>query len=165
MHEKGAKADAGKTNTTMVTRSMAAALWSVCQVGTYGGVKYTRDGWREVEDAETRYREAQERHQAKIDGGEVIDPDTGYPHASHLAWNAVARCQLVCEELGIKAGDPLSAQTLALMAERTSAKSPAVEPAPPPRPAQPETLSWSQSVNAAPCKGCPSCSARQSITP
>jgi hypothetical protein len=34
------------------------------------------------------------RHELAIARGELIDPETGYPHLAHIAWNALARLEL-----------------------------------------------------------------------
>lgn len=70
------------------------ALSAVSEVSAAGARKYTWDGWRSVDDAATRYADAQMRHELAIARGELIDPETGYPHLAHIAWNALARLEL-----------------------------------------------------------------------
>jgi hypothetical protein len=92
LHEPGAKGDAGKNRLGLVLGDFADALWMVGQVGTYGAGKYSDHGWRSVPDGIERYTDAMLRHWVK-EQTSIVDPDTGLPHAAHLAWNALARLQ------------------------------------------------------------------------
>lgn len=94
-HAPGAKLDAGKIRAALVLRGFARALISVCEVGTYGAVKYTDNGWMEVPNGQDRYDDAGMRHWLFEAAGEVVDKDTLLRHASHEAWNALARLDLM----------------------------------------------------------------------
>lgn len=93
-NEPGAKLDAGKNRLGLVLFGFARALQEVGRVGTYGATKYTDNGWIEVQDGERRYTDAMLRHLLREATGEEHDPDTGLLHASHAAWNALARLEL-----------------------------------------------------------------------
>lgn len=93
-HAPGAKLDAGKSMMSLVVMDMNLALAQVAAVATYGARKYTRGGWLHVEDGQERYTDAMLRHLLK-EPDELCDPDTGIEHAAHVAWNALARLQLL----------------------------------------------------------------------
>lgn len=97
-HTGGAKLDHGKIRPTLVFTSFARALWQVCEVGTYGANKYTDDGWIDVDNAYTRYTDAQLRHFLKQAIGEDCDKDSRLLHLSHEAWNALCRLELYLRE-------------------------------------------------------------------
>jgi len=94
-HEPGAKLDAGKPRPALVLGGFARALSAVTEVGTYGARKYTDNGWRTVPDGIERYSEAMLRHWLSEVKGEQYDLDTKLLHAAHLAWNALARLELM----------------------------------------------------------------------
>ena len=78
--------------------NFARALIEVSEVGTYGAKKYTSHGWLTVPDGIERYDEAMMRHWLKEKAGESCDVDTGLLHQTHLAWNALARLDLMLRE-------------------------------------------------------------------
>lgn len=96
-HEPGSKLDAGKRRPALVLGGFANALDAVTAVGTYGAKKYTDNGWRTVPNGIERYTEAMLRHWLKEVKGELHDPETELLHAAHLAWNALARLELMAE--------------------------------------------------------------------
>lgn len=98
-NEPGAKLDAGKNRVGLVLGGFARALHAVSAVGTYGAAKYTDNGWIDVPDGERRYTDAMLRHLLREQVGEDLDPDTGLHHAAHVAWNALARLDLMIREL------------------------------------------------------------------
>lgn len=58
---------------------------------TLGAAKYEAENWRKATRADVpRYRDALERHLIARDKGEFIDPDTGLPHTTAIAFNAMA---------------------------------------------------------------------------
>ena len=98
LNEPGAKGDAGKLLPALVLGDFARALIQVSEVGTYGAKKYTAHGWLTVPNGIERYEEAMMRHWLKEKAGEDTDPDTGLLHQAHLAWNALARLDLMLRE-------------------------------------------------------------------
>lgn len=88
------KYDSGKIRPSLVLLSMSRALQSVSEVATFGADKYTDDGWCQVPDGVKRYTDAMLRHMLAEASGEVNDPESGLPHAAHIAWNALARLDL-----------------------------------------------------------------------
>ena len=97
-HEPGAKLDAGKPAAGVIG-DFGLALLSVAEVGTHGIVKYSRGGWQHVDNGTERYTDAMWRHLLK-ERGEPLDKDTGLKHAAHLAWNALARLELMLRDEG-----------------------------------------------------------------
>lgn len=100
----GAKLDAGKNRLGMVLGGFSDALWDVGLVGTFGADKYSEHGWLYVPDAYDRYTNAMLRHWLDEARGELLDPQTRLLHAAHLAWNALARLQLLKNETGGRDG-------------------------------------------------------------
>lgn len=96
-HETGAKLDAGKNRLGLVLMAFAPALIEVGRVGTYGAAKYTDNGWKDVPSGIDRYTDAMLRHLMAEGVGQEHDPDTEMLHASHAAWNALARLSLILE--------------------------------------------------------------------
>ncbi len=95
-HEPGAKLDAGKT-LAGVLADFSGALTAVAEVGTMGAEKYTRGGWQHVDNGVQRYTDAMWRHllqEQKIS----YDGESGLRHAAHMAWNALARLELIIRE-------------------------------------------------------------------
>lgn len=95
-HDPGSKLDAGKPDASLLLM-FGHALVEVSRVGTFGAAKYTRGGWQSVEDGKNRYTAALLRHMCK-EHYELDDPDSGLLHASHAAWNALARLELILRE-------------------------------------------------------------------
>lgn len=74
------------------------ALQAVAAISGYGFGKYKSwGGWRLVEDGIRRYQDAKARH--VLEGSEnQYDAESGYLHAAHEAWNALAVLQLMLEQ-------------------------------------------------------------------
>jgi len=95
-HIAGAKLDAGKPDASMLLM-FGRALLEVAKVGTVGAAKYSRGGWQFVPDGIRRYTAALLRHLFK-EHYEKIDADTELLHAAQVAWNALARLELLLRE-------------------------------------------------------------------
>ena len=97
-HESGAKLDAGKNRLGLVLSSFSRALNGIGEVGTYGANKYTDNGWVNVDNGVERYTDAMLRHfiAESIEG--PVDLDTGLLHAAQVAWNAMARLDLMLRD-------------------------------------------------------------------
>ncbi len=94
-HAPGAKLDAGKIRVGLVLGDFANALWAVSEIGTFGAEKYTPHGWLSVPNGIERYTDALDRHLLKESIEGPIDPESNKLHAAHLAWNALARLELI----------------------------------------------------------------------
>ncbi len=104
----GAKLDAGKSPVFRGAISyFPRALMAVADVSQYGANKYSWKGWESVPDGINRYSDALGRHIAK-EGVEglydlEIRNDPKFPgeilHASQVAWNALARLELLLRQI------------------------------------------------------------------
>lgn len=74
------------------------AIEGVATVSGFGATKYAWNGWRYVPNGIDRYTDAMVRHLAAEAKGEVLDPESGLPHAWHVAWGALARAELMAPE-------------------------------------------------------------------
>lgn len=100
LHHHGAKDDSGKVPVDMIFEYFPRALIAVAEVADYGAKKYTRGGWVEVPNGFQRYSGAMNRHilweHIDPDG---LDPETKLTHAAHIAWNALARLELLLRKV------------------------------------------------------------------
>ena len=108
--EPGAKLDAGKSPLWQGAISyFPRALLKVADVSLYGANKYSWKGWEKVPNGYARYSDALCRHLVKEDIEGIYDLEIGndpkYPaeilHASQVAWNALARLELLLRELNV----------------------------------------------------------------
>lgn len=97
-HAPGAKLDHGKVRPGLVLSGFCRALEAVSEVGTFGARKYSEKGWLHVENGVSRYTDAMLRHYFEEAKGEYADPESGIAHAAHLAWNALARLELMLRQ-------------------------------------------------------------------
>lgn len=93
-HAPGAKLDAGKPMVDDILAGFPRALMGVVEVGTFGAKKYSLNGYKEVENAVRRYRNAAGRHRLAIQRGETHDPESKLLHRFHEAWNVLASLEL-----------------------------------------------------------------------
>lgn len=96
--EPGAKLDSGKNRLGLVLLGFSRALEEVGRVGTYGAAKYSDSGWKEVPYGVSRYTDAMLRHLCAEGRGEERDLESGLLHAAQVAWNALARLDLMLGE-------------------------------------------------------------------
>jgi hypothetical protein len=90
----GVKHDSYKPMANLVIQGFPRALLEVSKVATYGATKYTPNGWKEVDNGETRYRDALMRHYLE----EPINPndlETGFAQMAHIVWNGLAVLELM----------------------------------------------------------------------
>lgn len=80
-------------------RYFPRALEAVTVISEYGARKYEADGWRRVPDGFTRYTDALLRHLRAEGQGQALDPESSRLHAEHVAWNALARLELLLTTL------------------------------------------------------------------
>lgn len=89
------KKDAGKAPLFRgVFEYFARALPLVAAVSAMGAEKYAWGAWVGVPNAHARYMDAMLRHAAAMSRGEELDAESGFPHAAHMAWNALAIVEL-----------------------------------------------------------------------
>ena len=90
----GAKFDKGKPRVDLVLDGFPLALLEVAKVSTFGAGKYSEHGWLSVPDGVKRYTAAMDRH--RLQGACTdFDDQSELLHAAHLAWNALARLELM----------------------------------------------------------------------
>lgn len=92
-HAPGAKLDASKVSAALL-RDFSLALSAVAEVCHFGAAKYSKGGWQHVDNAIERYDNAAWRHML-AERHESHDRDSGLHHASHEAWNKLARLELM----------------------------------------------------------------------
>lgn len=98
-HEPGAKMDAGKAPVVQgVLQYFPRALQAVSFVSLVGAKKYAWKGWEKVPDGVNRYSDALGRHLLAEASDGPIDADTNCLHAAQVAWNALARLELMLRE-------------------------------------------------------------------
>lgn len=96
--EPGSKLDLGKAPVTRgALEYFPRALCEVANVSEVGARKYSWKGWESVPDGVVRYGDAIGRH-LLAQGFEAYDKDTGLLHAAQVAWNALARLELILRE-------------------------------------------------------------------
>ena len=83
-----AKFDKDKQRPDLLLVGCPVAIADVVAVLTSGAVKYSAHSWRNVPDAQERYRAAMLRHVLAFCSGEDTDPESGHPHLAHVAVNA-----------------------------------------------------------------------------
>lgn len=100
--EPGSKLDAGKSP---VYRGMLSyfprSCLAVANVSEAGSRKYAWKGWETVPDGFNRYSDALGRHLAaeSIEGMYDSTMDVPTLHAAQVAWNALARLELILKEI------------------------------------------------------------------
>lgn len=99
-HEPGAKLDDGKRKLyTHLICYFPRALEAVCEVSEVGARKYTRDGWKSVDNGEERYADADVRHMFAEAKGELVDFDTKLYHSAQKTWNSLAKLELMLRDI------------------------------------------------------------------
>ena len=95
-HQPGAKLDDGKVMAG-VLEDFSLALMAVAEIGTFGARKYSRGGWQHVPNGVTCYSDALWQH-LLAERHKPYDRDSDMLHAAHLAWNALARLELILRD-------------------------------------------------------------------
>jgi hypothetical protein len=77
---EGIKYDSEKPDYSLVPPN---ALNDVVKVLTHGAQKYDRNNWQYLENLDSRYFAASQRHMWALQRGETLDEETGIHHAAH----------------------------------------------------------------------------------
>lgn len=98
----GAKLDAGKSPVMQgALQYFPRAIRAVADLSAKGAAKYSWKGWENVPDGINRYGDAMARHILDEGEGRMFDDSpggTGELHATSVAWNALARLELILRE-------------------------------------------------------------------
>lgn len=101
--EPGAKLDSGKSPVVRgAIQYFPRALKAVAIVSQKGAEKYSWRGWEDVPDGFQRYSDALGRHLTDESLSDY-DEDTGCLHAAQVAWNALARLELMLSAMEAEA--------------------------------------------------------------
>lgn len=92
------KDDAHKSRPSLVIGGFSKALQEISKLATFGAAKYSDGGWLTVPFGQQRYLDAMLRHQLSEFDGNKLDSETGMHQATHIAWNALARLELILRE-------------------------------------------------------------------
>lgn len=102
LHQPGVKDDGGKVDLTFVTDYFPNAIAAVARVSAFGAAKYARGGWRTVSDGVARYTAAMLRHIIRTGPRFYTESDGKkdwqLDHEAQVAWNALARLELILRE-------------------------------------------------------------------
>lgn len=97
--KEGVKYDDNKPLVGDCLTIFGRAIMAVGECILKGQEKYPEiDNWKRVKDAERRYTNALIRHLIKHLAGIEKDKESGLTHIQHVAWNALAICELYLEK-------------------------------------------------------------------
>ena len=68
-------------------------------MASFGAAKYTRGGWRTVDNGFRRYIAAGLRHTFSRKEGEIYDSESHLLHLSHAAWNSLAALEFEIDRI------------------------------------------------------------------
>ena len=96
MATEGLKFDQGKLRFSLIPPEATTALANVL---TFGAAKYAPNSWQTVPNARERYLDALMRHLESHRSGELLDPESGYPHMYHVLTNAAFLTHFITKDL------------------------------------------------------------------
>ena len=94
-NKEGKKYDTGKPRIYEMIEDFKEPLIEVAKVWAFGANKYEKHNWAYVDNAIDRYSNALLRHMLE---GDAKDDESGLLHASHVAWNAIARLYFIIQK-------------------------------------------------------------------
>lgn len=95
--QEGKKYDSGKLMWHLLPLSLVKPVVEIFQ---YGLKKYKQEGsWKHLDNGYVRYRNAFFRHLEAHESGQTHDPESGFPHIQHCAWNALAMMYFALKEI------------------------------------------------------------------
>lgn len=98
--QEGLKYDTGKPRLYEMIEDFKEPLKEVAKVWAFGADKYKKHNWAYVNNPIDRYSNALVRHLVE---GSTTDDESKLLHASHVAWNALARLYFIIQEQKEKA--------------------------------------------------------------
>lgn len=93
----GIKYDANKPRLAEMIIDFKEPLIELCKVWEFGANKYSKSNWKLVNNGKDRYTNAMIRHLVAEDNN-LYDDESELLHASHIAFNALARLKFILEE-------------------------------------------------------------------
>ena len=99
--EKGIKYDSDKLRIAEMIEDFKEPLLELCKVWEFGANKYSKSNWKQLDNGRDRYSNALLRHLlAEVDN--PVDDESHLLHASHIAFNALARLYFILKERKLK---------------------------------------------------------------
>lgn len=100
LKEPGTKGDKGKAPVCRgAFHYFPRAIRAIAELSEIGAKKYSWKGWESVPDGIHRYGDAAGRHELCIEDDYTRrDRDTGVLEATAVAWNVMARLELILRE-------------------------------------------------------------------
>ena len=89
-NNEGIKYDADKPRVAEMVIDFGDAMLELSKVWSFGADKYDKSNWKFVENGKDRYTNALLRHLI-AEGENQYDDESKLLHATHVAWNALAR--------------------------------------------------------------------------
>lgn len=94
---EGSKYDSDKLRLAEMILDFKEPMEVLCKVWEFGANKYEKSNWKKVENGNIRYTNAMLRH-LLAEEDNLIDDESGLLHASHIAFNALARLYFILQE-------------------------------------------------------------------
>lgn len=94
---QGIKFDGDKPRLAEMIIDFREPLLALCKVWEFGANKYSKSNWKLVDNGETRYTNALIRH-LLAEEKDLRDDESGLLHASHIAFNALARLKFILDK-------------------------------------------------------------------
>lgn len=99
MANKGFKQDGNKPIVGDLLKVFSKTLMAVGDCMTLNAKNHPEpDDWKSLDNAQRRLTNAMIRHLLKHLGGTELDEEDNLPHLVHVAWNALAICELYLME-------------------------------------------------------------------
>lgn len=100
----GVKYDEGKPRLGEMIVDFAIPMRELARVWEFGANKYEKSNWKRVDNAIDRYTNALLRHLVAEEEC-MYDDESGLLHASHIAFNALARLYFIIHRLNNNEGE------------------------------------------------------------
>ena len=95
--DEGMKYDSGKPRIAEMVVDFRVPLLELCKTWEFGTNKYSKSNWKLVDNGKDRYTNAMIRHLIQEDEF-PYDNESKLLHASHVAFNALARLYFILQE-------------------------------------------------------------------
>ena len=100
----GIKYDKDKQRLAEMIIDFQEPLKELCKVWEFGANKYGKSNWKQLEKGEERYSNALIRHLFAEDIN-LYDDESSLLHASHIAFNALARLYFIIKQQEVENGN------------------------------------------------------------